>query len=156
MPLGWELFRIPFPRKGRNNERWADTLTGEQSAGIADQRNHRFGYADRAEAIEIVNLRLKLGLEQDKPQAVMEQASAVNPTAALLGEAQVVFAGGAITSQLYDRDKLEPEAGSSVRPSSCRWIPPWSYHRVGPVRSTPTAICFWNWRHERRNVDETK
>lgn len=47
-----------------------------------------------------------LGLELDKPQVVTEQASTPDATAELLGEAQVVFAGGATAARLYDRDKL--------------------------------------------------
>jgi len=42
----------------------------------------------------------------EKPQIVTEQASAPDATAALLGEAHVVFAGGATAARLYDRDKM--------------------------------------------------
>ena len=66
----------------------------------------RFGYADRSEAVEIVNLRFKLGMEMDKPQVVMEQASSPDSAGALLGEAQAIFANGATVTRLYDRDKL--------------------------------------------------
>ena len=47
-----------------------------------------------------------LGLELEKPQIVTNQASALYYTDALLGEAHVVFAGGATAARLYDRDKL--------------------------------------------------
>ena len=47
-----------------------------------------------------------LGLELEKPQIVTEQASAPDTTAALLEEAQVVFACGAAATRLYDRDRL--------------------------------------------------
>src|SRR5919106_4583799 len=42
----------------------------------------RFGYADRAEAVEIVNLRLKLELEVEKPQIVPEQPGPTDPSPA--------------------------------------------------------------------------
>ena len=67
---------------------------------------HRFGYADRGEAVEIVNLRLKLGLEMDKPQIVAVQAAGSGSTPALIGEVQVVFSGGPVTTRLYDRENL--------------------------------------------------
>jgi len=47
-----------------------------------------------------------LGLELEKPQIVTKQASAPDSTGALLGEARVVFLGGATAARLYDRDKL--------------------------------------------------
>ena len=72
----------------------------------------RFGYADRGEAVEIVNLRLKLGLELDKPQIIAEQASTSNSTPQLMGEARVIFSGGPIATRLYDREKLH--AGDRV------------------------------------------
>ena len=42
----------------------------------------------------------------EKPQIVTEQASAPDSTAALLADAQGVFAGGATAARLCDRDKL--------------------------------------------------
>ena len=47
-----------------------------------------------------------LGLELEKPQIVTEQDSAPDATGALLGEAHVVFPGGATAARFYDRDKL--------------------------------------------------
>ncbi|MCH2518086.1 MAG: hypothetical protein MK210_07755 [Dehalococcoidia bacterium] len=42
----------------------------------------------------------------EKPKVATEQASAPDSTAALMAEAQVVFAGGANAARLYDRDKM--------------------------------------------------
>ena len=54
----------------------------------------RFGYADRSEAVEIVNLRLKMGLELDKPQVAQAPAGPADASHALAGSAEVVFPGG--------------------------------------------------------------
>ena len=85
-----------------------DTARMRRSIADSFYRAHlqRFGYADRGEAVEIVNLRLKLGLEMDKPQIVAGQAAASGSTPALIGEAQVVFSGGPVTTRLYDRENL--------------------------------------------------
>jgi N-methylhydantoinase A len=66
----------------------------------------RFGYADRNEAVEIVNLRLKLELAVDKPQIAPEPAGPPDSSAALMGKAPVVFQEGSLETSLYDRDKL--------------------------------------------------
>ena len=83
----------------------------------------RFGYADRMEAVEIVNLRLKLELEVEKPSPRMENApedtdlktgqsssskSESDASAALIEEAEVVFREGVLTTGLYQRERLMP------------------------------------------------
>ncbi len=67
----------------------------------------RFGYADRALPVEVVNLRLKLELAVDKP--VLEHAADVGSDAshATVGNVKVVFAQGAVDTTLYDRDRLQ-------------------------------------------------
>ena len=66
----------------------------------------RFGYADRAEAVEIVNLRLKLDLPVDKPASVPQAMGDPSPAGAVIGEISVVFPGGARPTTAYDREKL--------------------------------------------------
>ncbi len=66
----------------------------------------RFGYADRNEAVEIVNLRLKLELTTDKPLSPPQPSEGPDATAALVEQQQVVFAEGALMANLYDRDLL--------------------------------------------------
>jgi len=77
---------------------------------IADRfyRAHlqRFGYADRKEPVEIVNLRLKLELTMEKPQVTPQRPGASDPTTAKLGEAEVVYRSGPMPTPLYERDKL--------------------------------------------------
>ena len=83
----------------------------------------RFGYADRMEAVEIVNLRLKLELEVEKPSPRMGNSpedtgpqpgqsssskSESDASAALIEEAEVVFREGVLTTELYQRERLMP------------------------------------------------
>jgi len=79
-----------------------------RSIGNSFYRAHlqRFGYADRSEPVEIVNLRLKLELAMDKPALTPQPASLPEASQALLGQAPVVFPAGTLNSNLYDRDKL--------------------------------------------------
>ena len=67
----------------------------------------RFGYADRALPVEVVNLRLKLELAVDKP--LLEPAADVGSDAsrATVGNVKVVFAQGEMDTTLYDRDRLQ-------------------------------------------------
>lgn len=67
----------------------------------------RFGYADRKEAIEIVNLRLKLELAVDKPRLTPQKPGPADPSAALINKAMVVFPDGTHDTSLYDREKLQ-------------------------------------------------
>ena len=66
----------------------------------------RFGYADRNEPVEVVNLRLKLDVAMDKPTSEEQTAGQVNPAAAMIGEAEVIFQQGALASNLYQREQL--------------------------------------------------
>ncbi len=68
----------------------------------------RFGYADRGEAIEIVNLRLKLELEMEKPGVEPMPLGPADASPALLEEAEVVFREGALLTSLYAREGLTP------------------------------------------------
>ena len=66
----------------------------------------RFGYADRNEPVEVVNLRLKLEVAMEKPVVEEQTAGKADPAAALIGEAEVTFQEGALTSPLYQREEL--------------------------------------------------
>ncbi len=67
----------------------------------------RFGYADRRERVEIVNLRLKLELKMEKPEAPPQPAGGTDPSAAKVAEEEVVFRSGPAATPLYDREKLQ-------------------------------------------------
>ena len=66
----------------------------------------RFGYADRAAAVEIVNLRLKLELAMPKPALAPESPGPPDAAAALLETAEVVFREGPLQTALYNRELL--------------------------------------------------
>ena len=66
----------------------------------------RFGYADRNEPVEVVNLRLKMDVAMEKPQVARQSASRPDSSAALIGEAEIVFQQGPLMSPLYQRDDL--------------------------------------------------
>ncbi|MDP6497906.1 MAG: hydantoinase/oxoprolinase family protein [Dehalococcoidia bacterium] len=66
----------------------------------------RFGYADKNEPVEVVNLRLKLDVAMEKPAIEPQSTRATDPKPALIGEAEVVFQEGAMNSPLYQREEL--------------------------------------------------
>ena len=66
----------------------------------------RFGYADRSEPVEVVNLRLKLELAMGKPALTPQPAGLREASQASLGQAPVAFAAGTLNSNLYDRDRM--------------------------------------------------
>ena len=66
----------------------------------------RFGYADRNEPVEVVNLRLKLKVPMEKPTVEEQTAGRADPVAALIGQTTVIFQQGAIASALYQREQL--------------------------------------------------
>ena len=68
----------------------------------------RFGYSDKGEPVEVVNLRLKLELLLDKPRVNQVPESGADSSAARRGEAEVVFHSGLRSTPLYQRDLLEP------------------------------------------------
>ena len=76
--------------------------------GDSFYRSHlrRFGYADRTEPVEVVNLRLKLDIAMEKPVVEPQPIGGADPGAALIGESEVVFQQGALASSLYERDRL--------------------------------------------------
>ena len=66
----------------------------------------RFGYADRGEPVEIVNLRLKLDLAMDKPNIPPQAADSPDPTDAKIATVGVVFPDGEADTPLYQRELL--------------------------------------------------
>lgn len=66
----------------------------------------RFGYADRSEPVEVVNLRLKLDVAMEKPHVEPQSMGSADPKAALIGESEVVFQQYVLSSPLYQREQL--------------------------------------------------
>ncbi|MCY4558153.1 MAG: hydantoinase/oxoprolinase family protein [Chloroflexi bacterium] len=87
------------------------TGRGELTRSIASEfyaaHLQRFGYADRALPVEVVNLRLKLELGVDKPILEPAPDSGSDASHAAVGNVDVVFAEGAMNTTLYDRDRLQ-------------------------------------------------
>ncbi len=84
---------------------------GDLTAGISsdfyEAHLQRFGYADAALPIEVVNLRLKLELAMDKPQLEPAANQGSDSAPAVIGNAEVVFADGPVATTLYNRDLLQ-------------------------------------------------
>ncbi|MDA1127936.1 MAG: hydantoinase/oxoprolinase family protein [Chloroflexi bacterium] len=66
----------------------------------------RFGYADRSEPVEVVNLRLKLELAMEKPLVEAQTPGSADAAAAKIGESEIVFPQGALNSPIYQREQL--------------------------------------------------
>ena len=66
----------------------------------------RFGYADKNEPVQIVNLRLKMDVAMEKPVIEPQTPGDASPAPALIGEAQVVFQQGTLMSPIYQREQL--------------------------------------------------
>ena len=96
---------IDYPGGARTDNRRAD-LQRRISDSFYRAHLRRFGYADRNQPVEVVNLRLKLELQVDKPDVNRELAGPPDPAAARTGETQVVFPEGELRAALYQRDKL--------------------------------------------------
>ena len=84
---------------------------GDLTAGISsdfyEAHLQRFGYADGALPIEVVNLRLKLELAMDKPQLEPAANQGSDSAPAVIGNAEIVFADGPVATTLYNRDLLQ-------------------------------------------------
>ena len=84
-----------------------DSLAASISGEFYEAHWQRFGYADRALPVEIVNLRLKLELAMDKPRLEPAPAQDADASHAVIGVAGAVFAGGPAATTLYDRERLQ-------------------------------------------------
>ena len=82
----------------------------QRSIGASFYRAHlqRFGYADRSQPVEIVNLRLKVELPVEKPRLTLATVEDSDPSAAEAGQARVMFRDGPEDTQMYHRDRLHP------------------------------------------------
>ena len=92
---------IDYPAAGRR-----DNLQRAIANSFYQAHLQRFGYADRAAAVEIVNLRLKLELAMPKPTLAPESPGPPDAAAALLETAEVVFREGPLPTALYNRELL--------------------------------------------------
>ena len=103
---------VDCPALDRDDDRNdGDDARAGLAASISDEfyeaHWQRFGYADRALPVEIVNLRLKLELAMDKPRLEPAPAQGADASHAVIGVAWAVFAGGPAATTLYDRERLQ-------------------------------------------------
>ncbi len=92
----------PTSRASRSSERLARAI----SDSFYRAHLQRFGYADRAEPVEIVNLRLKLDLAVDKPDLPPQPLKGPDPSQAQIASVSVVFREGEMETPLYRRELL--------------------------------------------------
>ena len=92
----------PSSRSSRSSEGLARAI----SDSFYRAHLQRFGYADRNEPVEIVNLRLKLDLAVDKPDLELDTSTGTGLSQAQIGSVQVVFREGEMETPLYSRELL--------------------------------------------------
>jgi N-methylhydantoinase A len=92
----------PTSRSSRSPDRLARAI----SDSFYRAHLQRFGYADRNEPVEIVNLRLKLDLAVDKPDLQLDTTTGSDLSAAQIDSVEVVFREGELETPLYQRDML--------------------------------------------------
>jgi N-methylhydantoinase A len=66
----------------------------------------RFGYADKNEPVQVVNLRLKMDVAMEKPVIEPQTPGDASPAPGLIGETEVVFQQGTLMSPIYQREQL--------------------------------------------------
>ena len=93
---------FPTSRASRSSEGLARAI----SDSFYRAHLQRFGYADRAEPVEIVNLRLKLDLAVDKPDLQLETVQGSDSSRAQIATVGVVFREGELDTPLYQRELL--------------------------------------------------
>ena len=92
----------PTSRASRSSEGLARAI----SDSFYRAHLQRFGYADRGEPVEIVNLRLKLDLAVDKPDLPPQTREGSDPSQAQIASVSVVFREGEMETPLYRRELL--------------------------------------------------
>ena len=92
----------PTSRASRSSEGLARAI----SDSFYRAHLQRFGYADRGEPVEIVNLRLKLDLAVDKPDLQLEAVQGSDSSQAQIATVSVVFREGELDTPLYQRELL--------------------------------------------------
>ena len=93
---------FPTSRASRTSEGLARAI----SDSFYRAHLQRFGYADRGEPVEIVNLRLKLDLAVDKPDLQLETVQGSDSSGAQIATVSVVFREGELDTPLYQRELL--------------------------------------------------
>ena len=101
-----QSFELTVDYPTSRGSRSTDGLARAISDSFYRAHLQRFGYADRGEPVEIVNLRLKLDLYVDKPDLRLEPSAGSGIAQAEVERVSVVFREGELETPLYDRDLL--------------------------------------------------
>ena len=101
-----QSFELTVDYPTSRSSRASDGLARAISDSFYRAHLQRFGYADRAEPVEIVNLRLKLDLPVDKPDLQLASSQGAGATGAEISTVGVVFREGEMDTPLYHRDQL--------------------------------------------------
>jgi len=83
-------------------------LTRSISASFYKAHMQRFGYADKSQPIEIVNLRVQAEMPVEKPELIEKPSIGPDPSKAVAGFSHVTFSTGSQSAIMYHRSLLEP------------------------------------------------
>ena len=101
-----QSFELTIDYPSSRSSRSSDGLARAISDSFYRAHLQRFGYADRGEPVEIVNLRLKLDLAVDKPDLPPSPLGSPDPSAAQIASVGVVFREGELATPLYQRELM--------------------------------------------------
>ena len=101
-----QSFELTIDYPSSRGSRTSEGLARAISDSFFRAHLQRFGYADRSEPVEIVNLRLKLDLAVDKPDLLLGSADSCGLAQADMERVSVVFREGEMETPLYDRNLL--------------------------------------------------
>jgi N-methylhydantoinase A len=120
-----EMAREGFPARRLREERLVDMryvgqayeltvpAAGDFVAAFHRAHERRYGYADPARAVEVVNVRVRLIGMTPKPELPRSRRSGSDTRRALSGRRRAWFGGRAVTTTFYRREALR--AGNVVR-----------------------------------------
>ena len=83
-------------------------MNGDARTEFNRMHEQRYGYADSARELEVVNVRLRASAASVKPRAGRSELSSTDASAATLGENRMLFGGKEHVAALFDRALLKP------------------------------------------------
>lgn len=86
------------------------TAWSEAADRFHDEHVRRYGYDQRAVAVEVVTLRVTAIGALPKPRFARRELGPADAEAARVARRPVVFAEGSLDTPVYDRPRLEPGA----------------------------------------------
>ncbi len=130
---------VDYPGINRSNDQ-GQALRRRIADSFYRAHLQRFGYADKNQPVEVVNLRLKLELKVDKPDPAAEPAGPSDPAQARAGRTHVVFAQGELPTDLYQRGEFRsghqfPGPALVLQMDTTIVVPPQWVATVDPFRN---------------------